>query len=76
LVESRLAGQTGRSRGAPNSVEILIDNSCRRSEKPLPRTNLASLLTTYNEDYRRHAKRQYQSADEAVVGDRGLIVFA
>jgi hypothetical protein len=23
-----------------------------------------------------NAKRQYQSADEAVVGDRGLIVFA
>jgi hypothetical protein len=28
------------------------------------------------EDSQDHAKRQYQSADEAVVGDRGLIVLA
>jgi hypothetical protein len=28
------------------------------------------------EDSQDHAKRQYQSADEAVVGDRGLTVFA
>jgi hypothetical protein len=43
-------------------------------EKDATRERAQAALRIRNHQH--YAKRQYQSADEAVVGDRGLTVFA